>query len=531
MIKDVIFGTLGGLGLLIYGIQLMGDGLQQVAGDRMRKILGSLTNNALMGVMVGATVTSIIQSSSATTVLLVGFINAGLITLKQAVGVIMGANIGTTVTAQIIALKLTDYALPAIGIGFGLMFFCKKNLYKSIGRIILGFGLLFLGLKVLSGSVKFLQGHEAVRNFLLSLSDNPLLGVLAGILVTFAIQSSSASIGLLISLAGSGLIDLSAAIPILLGDNIGTCITAIIASIGGSTSAKRAAAAHTIFNIVGTIIVLLLLPYYEVIIKYTASDILHQIANAHTLFNVVNTIILFPFISLLIKIVTKIVPGDETERPNYLDELLLNTPVVALGQVKNEIAYMGETVHEMLNLSMTGFFNKDYKLFQKVGKKENVVDMLEKDISHYLVKLSQRRVTPAMSLKMSSYFNAINDLERIGDHSENLTKLSQRLLEGKTGFSPAAMKEISSLFDITNRFLDGTVEAIKNDDKELAREIFKLEEDVDNLVAQYRQNHIGRLNDGSCEVVPGLIFVDMLNNFEKIGDHAYNICEAVLGIK
>ncbi len=531
MVQQIIFGTVGGLGLLIYGIQLMGDGLQQVAGDRMRKILSALTNNSLMGVFVGAVVTSIIQSSSATTVLLVGFINAGLITLEQAVGVIMGANIGTTITAQIIALKLTDYAMPAIGLGFGLTFFCKRNLYKNIGRIILGLGLLFLGLNTMSGAVKFLRKHEAIRALLLSLSSNPFLGVLAGILVTVTIQSSSASIGLLLSLAAGGMIDLSAAIPILLGDNIGTCITALFASIGTSVSAKRAAVAHTVFNIIGTAIVLLLLPYYETIIKYTAGDIAHQIANAHTLFNVMNTIILFPFISLLIKLVTKIVPGEADERPNYLDERLLNTPVVAMGQVKNEIVYMGNTVHEMLETAINGFFNNDHKLFQKVVRKEGVVDVLEKDISHYLVKISQHRITPQTSQQLSSYMNIINDLERIGDHSENLTKLAQLLLDGKARFTPTAMEEIKKLYEKNSHFVRGTVDAIKNDDKNLAREIYKDEDDVDQMVALYRKNHISRLNDGSCGVIPGLIFVDMLNNFEKIGDHAYNICEAVLGKK
>jgi phosphate:Na+ symporter len=531
MIKQIIFGTIGGLGLLIYGIQLMGDGLQQVAGDRMRKILSTLTNNALMGVMVGAVVTSIIQSSSATTVLLVGFINAGLITLRQAVGVIMGANIGTTITAQIIALKLTDYALPAIGVGFGVMFFSRRMVSKSIGRIILGFGLLFLGLSTMSGAVKFLRGHQAVKDFMLSLSTTPLLGVLVGILVTVAIQSSSASVGLLLSLAGSGLIDLPTAIPILLGDNIGTCVTAVIASIGTSVSAKRAAAAHTAFNIIGTAIILLLLPYYETIIRYTAVDISHQIANAHTLFNVVNTVILFPFISLLIKLVTKIIPGEEQETPNYLDERLLNTPVLALDQAKSEVSYMGDTVCDMLTLAITGLFNKDYKLFQKVGKKEQVTDVLEKDISHYLVRISQRRITPKISQRLSSFMHIINDLERIGDHSENLTKLSQRLLDGRMGFSPTAMEEIHRLYDKTSRFVKDAVTAIKNDDRKLARDSFKYEREVDQMVAEYRQNHINRLNDGSCKVIPGLIFVDMLNNFEKIGDHAYNICEAVLGLK
>ncbi len=531
MVTQIVFGTIGGLGLLIYGIQLLGDGLQQVAGERMRSLLAALTKNPLRGIAVGAVVTSIIQSSSATTVLLVGFINAGLLNLYQAVGVIMGANIGTTVTAQIIALKLTKVALPAIGIGCAMTLFSKRNLYKNIGQIILGFGLLFLGLNTMSGAVKFLRQHEAIVNFLLSLSHRPYLGVLAGILVTVTIQSSSASIGLLLSLSGSGLINLSAAIPILLGDNIGTCVTALLASIGTSVSAKRAAVAHTVFNLIGTVIVLLLLPYYMKLIQLTSGNIAHQIANAHTLFNVANTIILFPFIPLLIKLVTKLVPGEEMKSPNYLDERLLTTPVLALEQARNEIIYMGKTAEEMLDLSMHGLYNKDYNDFKKVIKKEHITDVLEKDIADYLVKISQKTINPEIARQISSFLHVINDVERIGDHAENLTKLSERLLDGKFGFSEEAMGEIDNLYKKTLLFLKDAVQAISDNDQKLAQEALSYEDDIDDMVVKYRQLHVERLNNGKCKVIQGLIFTDMLHNFEKIGDHAYNLCEAVLGIK
>ncbi len=297
MIKEMIFGLMGGLGLFIYGIHLMGECLQKAAGDRTRKILGRLTNNPVLGVLVGAGITGIIQSSSATTVMLVGFVNAGLMTLTQAVGVIMGANIGTTVTGQIVAFNLIDYALPIVGIGFALSFFPKNKKYKNIGEIILGFGILFLGLKIMTDSVKFFKGQKCISNMLIAVGNTknpvlaPLLGVLAGLVTTMIIQSSSATIGLLIALARSGVVPIHAAIPILLGDNIGTCITAILASIGTSLSARRTALAHAVFNIVGTIIILIFLnPYQKFIVFLSPVSVPRQIANAHTLFNVINTI-------------------------------------------------------------------------------------------------------------------------------------------------------------------------------------------------------------------------------------------------
>ncbi|MGA1842885.1 MAG: Na/Pi cotransporter family protein, partial [bacterium] len=338
MFTEVGFGLIGGLGLFIYGIHLMGEGLQKAAGDRMRKILSCLTNKPIFGVLVGAGITALIQSSSATSVMLVGFVNAGLMTFTQAVGVIMGANIGTTVTGQLIAFKLTKAALPAIGIGFALSFFSKKIKYKNIGEVILGFGILFLGLKIMMDSVAFLRNHEAIVNLFILAGNKknpiigPILGVLAGMSITMIVQSSSATIGLLIALASSQLVTIDAAIPILLGDNIGTCITALLASIGTTLPAKRTALSHALFNIVGTIIVLLLLsPYEKLIVFLSKGNIARQIANAHTLFNVMNTIIMLPFISYFVKIVSFIIPGGDSDlqlKNHYLDRRLIKTPVI-----------------------------------------------------------------------------------------------------------------------------------------------------------------------------------------------------------
>ena len=529
----MIFGLMGGLGLFIYGVHLMGEGLQKVAGDRMRKILGKLTNNPVMGVLVGAGITAVIQSSSATTVMLVGFVNAGLMTLKQAVGVIMGANIGTTVTAQLIALKLTEYALPAIGIGFAFKFFSRKEKYKNIGEIILGFGLLFLGLNTMTGSVKFLRSSPAVKNIFIKFSATPVLGVLAGMIVTMVIQSSSATVGLTMALASSGLIGIYEAIPLLLGDNIGTCITAILASIGTTLSAKRSALAHGVFNIVGTIIVLIFLKPYTKIVLIIGGDIARQIANAHTLFNTVNTILLLPFVAYFIKLVVFLIPGEEKVYAlgAQLDKRLLKTPVIALEQVKEEVLRMARTANEMIEGAMDSFFKKDRKKLQEISKKEKVVDILQKEITDYLVELSQQSLTPEVSKKINSSMHMIHDIERIGDHAENLAKLTTRKLDGNLQFTEDAYQEIRAIYQKAAQFLDNLITAIEIEDVSIASEAMEIEKTIDKMTYEYKNNHIARLNAGLCNVVAGLIFMDLINNFEKIGDHSYNIAEAILGIK
>ncbi|MCJ7646837.1 Na/Pi cotransporter family protein, partial [bacterium] len=333
MIKELIFGLVGGLGLFIFGIHLMGTGLHKAAGDRMRKILAALTSTPFIGMFVGLGVTSIIQSSSATTVILVGFVNAGLMTLRQSIGVILGADIGTTVTAQLIAFKLTDYALPVIGLGMALNLFARKKFYKNIGEFLFGFGILFLGLNILTGSVKPFGGSESVRNAFVIFSKSPITGIATGMVVTMIIQSSSVTVGLVLALASAGLIDLKGAIPLILGDNIGTCITAILASIGTTISAKRTAIAHVTFKVLGVLLLLPFLPYYEKFVATTATSIMRQCANAHTIFNVIITTLFLPLAGVLARTIEKAVPGKETVvevGPKHLERHLLNTPVLAL---------------------------------------------------------------------------------------------------------------------------------------------------------------------------------------------------------
>ena len=541
MIKDMIFGLMGGLGLFIYGIHLMGECLQKAAGDRTRKILGRLTNNPVLGVLVGASITAIIQSSSATTVMLVGFVNAGLMTLTQAIGVVMGANIGTTVTGQIVAFNLTNFALPAIGIGFALSFFTKNKKYKNIGEVILGFGILFLGLKIMTDSVKFLKGQPFLSNMLIAVGNKKspvsgsLLGILAGLFTTMIIQSSSATIGLLIALASSELIPIHAAIPILLGDNIGTCITALLASIGTSLSARRTALAHAVFNIVGTVIILILLnPYEKLIIFLSPGNIPRQIANAHTLFNIVNTIVLLPFVSYFVKVVTFLIPGKEPgyqSQSCYLDKRLIKTPVIALEQVKKEILHMAKTAEEMIHDALEILFQKNKNKLQDIDKKEEKVDLLQKEITDYLVELSQEPMTPEISKKINSSIRMVIDIERIGDHAENLAKLANKKLDGNLSFTEEALQEIREIYQETFHFYNDIIESIEKEDGKLARVSLEKETIINRLKYKFSDNHINRLNQGTCDVMSGFIFLDILTNFEKIGDHSYNIGEAVLGIK
>jgi len=420
---DLIFSLAGGLGLFIYGIYLMGDGLQKAAGDRMRGLLKALTTNPVMGTGVGAGITALVQSSSATTVLLVGFVNAGLMTLKQSIGVIFGANIGTTITAQIIAFKLTDLALPAIAIGVGLHFFSKKKYWRDIGYFFLGFGMSFLGLKIMASQVKPFSDNPAVRQIFINLSNNPVLGVLIGALFTAIFQSSSVTTGLVVTLATLGLIDINAAIYLILGCNIGTCITAMLASIKTNVSARRVAVVHVLFNIFGTVVALLLLPIFKSLVLRTSGDVARQCANFHTVFNVTNTIIFLPLINYFAKLATKIVPGEDIEvdlGPRYLDKHLLNTPAFAFEAATKEVVHMATISKEMVEDAMSGFFQHNKKALSSVERKEAAVDGLQEAISQYLIELTQKELSEEISKKIPSMLHTINDIERVGDHAENL---------------------------------------------------------------------------------------------------------------
>jgi len=556
--QQLLFGLLGGLGMFLFGIKTMSEGLQKIAGDKMRKILAALTDNRFIGTLVGIAVTAIIQSSSATTVMVVGFVNAGLLSLVQSIGVVLGANIGTTITAQLIAFKITQYALPAIGLGAALKLFSKNKKYIYTGEIILGFGLLFLGLTTMKHGFNPLKASDDFRHLFIMVGDYKLLGVLIGALLTIIVQSSSATIGITLALASSGLISFEASVALILGENIGTTITANIAAIGTNRAAKRTAFSHFLFNTIGVVYMLLFMPVFmKLVTAITPGDadfvvqtqaqansfatqigdkpyIARHIANTHTLFNIINTLIFLPFIGLLAKFSTLIIRGEdnlETHRVRFIDDRVLNTPPVAIGQARRETKRMAQVALEMLEETSQFLEDGELKRIHVLESKEKLVDTLQREITNFLVKLSQKSISPETSESLGSLMNIVNDLERIGDHCENLWTLGLRKFEDKISFSYMGNNEVVSIADKTQEFLQFVIDAMETGDKTIGVKAIEYEDEIDALEENLRMNHVARLNTGECAVQPGLIFIDMLHSYEKIGDHTYNVSETLIGEK
>jgi len=532
LVKEVIFGIVGGLGLFVYGIHLMGEGLQRAAGNRIRHILKTLTKNPFMAMVVGAIVTALIQSSSATTVLAIGFVNAGLMTLSQTIGVIFGANVGTTVTAQIIAFKLTDYALPIIGIGFALHFFCEKKFWKDIGVFLLGFGILFLGLSIMTSVVKPFAQNSSIRNTFIRFSNNTFLALLTGVIVTGIIQSSSATTGIVLALAAVNLITLDGAIPLILGCNIGTCVTAVLASIGTNINAKRTALAHVFFNVIGSILFLIFLRPFKFLVLHTSTDLVRQCANAHTLFNIIGTAIFLPFTNVYVKFIKKFWEGKEEKEfeyiPTYLENHLLNTPAIAIDAATREIIRTLKLTKKMITSAMQGFFEGDMKYLQKIDAEEDAVDSRRLDITNYLVELMQRELNEEVSRKIPAMIHVINDIERIGDHAMNLKSFAKQKKELNLSFSEPAVQELQESYQELLRMLDVTVEALLTNDVHKASVILKREDNINRMRDEFKNNHIKRLEEGECHVLSGVLFIDLLANFEKIGDHLTNVGQAIM---
>ncbi len=532
MIKELIFGIIGGLGLFIYGIMEMSEGLRKACGDRMRKILAGLTNNPIKGVLAGAGITSIIQSSSATTVMVVGFVNASLMSLRQALGVIFGANIGTTITAQLIAFKLTDYALPIIGIGMLVIFLAKKKNHKHIGEFLLGFGILFLGLNIMSQAIKPLGDSQIFKDFFVRFSKNPLLGIAAGTIVTAILQSSSVTTGMVLALASVNLIDLKGAIPLVLGCNIGTCMTALIASIGTNVSARRAMMAHLMFNVIGVIIFFPFLTPLRNLALETSNNLMRQIANVHTLFNVINTMIFLPFTNLYVKFLTKIISGKEEEdiegHPKYLERHLLNTPAIAIEAATREIIRTLALTQRMVRLAMDCFMKNDLRSLDKIAKGEEAVDALRTAITDYLVELMQQELSEEESKKIPALIHVINDVERIGDHAENLRSLAERKIENKMPFSQMAIEELNHMYEKINWMIHSSMNALETNKIEEAKRVLEQESYINTLRDRLKDNHVKRLEQRQCHVLSGVVFLDMVSNFEKIGDHLTNVAQKVM---
>ncbi|WP_207308487.1 Na/Pi cotransporter family protein [Bacillus timonensis] len=536
-VQSMIFQFIGGLGIFLFGIKYMGDGLQKSAGDKLRDILDKFTTNPFMGVLAGVFVTCLIQSSSGTTVIVVGLVSAGFMTLRQAIGVIMGANIGTTITAFIIGIKISDYALPIIAVGAVLLFFFKNKRVHNFGQIVFGFGSLFLGLELMGDGMKPLRSLEAFHDLTVNMSSSPILGVVIGTVFTVIVQSSSATIGILQGLFGEGLLDLNAALPVLFGDNIGTTITAVLASIGASVAAKRAALTHVLFNIIGTSIFLILLIPFTTFIRFL-QDVWSlnpemTIAFAHGTFNITNTIIQFPFIAVLAFIVTKLIPGEDSlieYKAKHLDPVFIEqSPAIALGQAREEVVRMGGFAVKGLEESNTYLNDKSQKYADTAMQIEDAINNLDKKITDYLIKISSRSLSAQESALHSMLVNTVRDIERVGDHFENVVELVDYQISNKVKLTEDAMEDLNEMFKLTVYTVSEAVQSLQNNDRTLAIDVVKQEEKIDSMERALRKKHILRLNEGKCSGQAGIVFVDIISNLERIGDHAVNIAEAVLG--
>lgn len=536
-IQKLIFEFAGGLGIFLLGIKFMGDGLQKTAGDRLRNILDKFTSNPFLGVLAGIIVTVLIQSSSGTTVLTVGLVNAGFMTLRQAIGVIMGANIGTTVTAFIIGVDLGEYSLPIIAVGCFMIFFFNNQKVTAIGQTIFGFGALFYGLDLMSSGMHPLRSLDAFHELTLNMSTNPVLGVVIGTLFTVVVQSSSATIGVLQGLFSEGAIDVKAAIPVLFGDNIGTTITAVLASLGASVAAKRAAYTHVIFNLVGATIFLFLLGYFTKYVIFLQGQLglnpEMTLAFAHGSFNIANMIIQFPFIGALAWVVTKIIPGEDTTieyKPKHLDPIFIQqSSTLALDQAKAEVIRMGEYASQGLEETNQYLLTQQQKHSETAMQIEGALNNLDRKITDYLVEVSAGSLSEFESSKHTALMDSVRDIERVGDHFENIIELIDYKISNKVYLTEQAQEDLTNMFDLTILTVKQAIKALDNMDREEALAVVQKEDQIDKMERNYRKKHIIRMNEGLCSGSAGIVFVDIISNLERIGDHSVNIAEEVLG--
>jgi len=552
IIRAMIFGTIGGLGLFLFGMVLMSEGLKKAAGSKLKSILESMTKKTIRGFFVGAAITAIIQSSSATTVIVVGLVNAGLLTLKQAIGVIIGANVGTTATAWLVSvsglgfLDISMYALPAVGLGFLLHVGGRTRKWKSVGEIILGFGILFLGIGFLKDGFASLEDSPRVHEIFISLGNKPLWALLAGLVLTMLIQSSSASIAVVQILAIGGAFGdnwtaaLNTAIPFVLGSNIGTTITAQLAALQANRNGKRTAWAHTMFNVLGSLIayplvhaglysrfVLAVCPW-----ELGGSTIAATIAVGHSFFNVANSCLFLPLSPVLAKVVVWLVPVKSSEvalPPVVLEKHLLDTPEIAIEQAKRQIVHMAKTAKRAFKQSIDGIIENDRKKLESVREIEDVIDSLQYEITSYLSSMSGKPLADGISVGLPVLLHAVNDLERVGDHAINIIEIGQRKIDQKLSFSNSAMAEAGMLKKNTEEMFDDVITALEHGDIKTARAALTIEKWLNQSQVDFRRSHVQRMSEGLCTPETGLIFIDLVDNVEKIGDHLTNIAQAAIG--
>ncbi len=546
-VSDVsnIFGFLGGLGMFLYGMDIMADGMQKTAGSKMSSFLRMLTNNRFLAIALGALITAIIQSSGATTVMVVGFVSAGVLNLTQAVGVIMGANIGTTITAWIVSMsqlgdafeimKPSFYAPCIIGIGALLLVFSKNQKKKTIGEILIGLGLLFTGLDFMSGAIKPYTDAPIFSKAFTLLGGNPILGMLAGLVVTAALQSSSASVGILQTLAMNGIVTTNAAIYITLGQNIGSCVTAMISSAGGSRTAKRAAAIHLTFNVIGAVLVGTLgFLFFTMNQAFAARNITAvEISIFHTVFNLSMTAILFPFADQLVRLSGIIVKGED-EAPveeeeeeavalKHLDERIFESPAFAIETAALEVVHMGQITQENVKRALHAVLHKDVKEAQEVFRVEQTIDNMEKMLTEYLIKVENLSLNEQQKKLVTNLFYSVSDIERVGDHAENMAEQVEYMASHNLDFSELGMHDLETISESVLKSFRYAIDARQNGNMESVRKVSQYEDDVDTQEEELREKHIERLSRGDCVPSAGIVFLDILSNLERISDHAYNL--------
>jgi len=556
--QTIIFQTLGGLGLFIFGMRIMSDGLQKAAGKRLRTVLSAVSSNRIIACTTGTVMTSMIQSSSAATVMIIGFVDAGLLTLTQAVGVILGANIGTTVTAQLIAFNISDYALPAIAVGVLLRFFLVSRKWQQWGDAILGFGMLFFGLATMKAGLAPLRGEPAFVSLLTRFQgqnlNDILLCILSGTALTMAVQSSSATVGITMALASQGLIGFEGSVAMILGTNIGTTITAQLASIGSNLNARRAAMAHTLFNVFGVILIVLIFSYFVNAVVYLTTSFLavgspdllvgeqkpyisRHLANAHTLFNVIIAIFFLFILPYLVKIAILLTPRgkeehlDEIYHIKYLDRRYLDSPEVALVQARQEIIRMGEESQTMFDEVIGALKTRDLRRLIKWKDREDVLDNLQKEITDFLVKVMQQKIIVEESREITTLMRISSNVERIGDEVEDIAEAIERMIEDKFYFSQDAIQEYDTVASEARKFLALVLEGIKAENKEIMPEAAQLVNSIGQMTEEMRLSHEKRLVEETCEIERGMIFIDILSAFEKMGGFCYNVAQAIAGVK
>lgn len=529
---NMIIGLFGGLGLFLYGMKLMGDGLENAAGSKLKFILNKVTANPLSSVMIGAIVTVLMQSSSATTVMVIGFVNSGLLNLVQATGIIMGANIGTTTTAFLVSLNIDALVPILIFSGSFLYLFTRAKKRRDVASILLGFGILMLGMELMSEAMYPLRDSEVFKNLILAVGHQWYLGILIGIGITVLVQSSSATTGLLVALTATGGINLSAGFPLILGANIGTCITALLSSITANKTAKKAAIIHLMFNLLGAIIFLPLGRYLITFVEGLSPDSIKlQISFVHLIFNISNTLVLLPFAGLLIKVANKVVGDDDEKVAEVLDRRLLQTPSIAEGQVILETVKMAELAKENVRLATEAFIHNDMKHADTVAKNEERINELTEIITSFLVELSGSDLDVNEFGRIGDTYHVINDIERMGDHAENIMELAQERHRKNVEITKDGCEELKNIFNYTLLAMDTAIESYKNNDRKKALSIIETERRIDDLQREYREAHIRRLNAGRCTALAGILFLDLISNLERIGDHAKNVADTVAEIK